>query len=241
MKKFLKQGIAFVVGATIATFISAPSASAMIVGVTGPTSSAGAGNTGEIIGAPTDVLDDFTFNTRMQGFDETQGVTTSSAYSMYVNDGRSVGTLAAGMRVDSHMIFLNGAGNGLLTHEGVVWEFNGEILGVMADYSGNHEAASSGELGAAMTNYAVADPGGDGDAAPFAARGMETGGIYADLFSGIGTNFLTVSMFVTEPGDWIRVVTVSAVPLPAALPLYGAGVALLGFMGWRKRRNAETT
>ncbi len=31
---------------------------------------------------------------------------------------------------------------------------------------------------------------------------------------------------------------VSAVPLPAALPLYGAGVALLGFMGWRKRRNA---
>ncbi len=31
---------------------------------------------------------------------------------------------------------------------------------------------------------------------------------------------------------------VSAVPLPAALPLYGAGVALLGFMGWRQRRNA---
>jgi len=31
---------------------------------------------------------------------------------------------------------------------------------------------------------------------------------------------------------------VSVVPLPAALPLYGAGVALLGFMGWRKRKNA---
>ncbi|MEP3244041.1 MAG: VPLPA-CTERM sorting domain-containing protein [Sneathiella sp.] len=31
---------------------------------------------------------------------------------------------------------------------------------------------------------------------------------------------------------------VSAVPLPAALPLYGAGVAVLGFMGWRRRRNA---
>lgn len=32
---------------------------------------------------------------------------------------------------------------------------------------------------------------------------------------------------------------ISVVPLPAALPLYGAGVALLGFMGWmRKRRQA---
>ena len=31
---------------------------------------------------------------------------------------------------------------------------------------------------------------------------------------------------------------VSAVPLPAAFPLYGAGIAVLGFMGWRRRRNA---
>ncbi len=30
---------------------------------------------------------------------------------------------------------------------------------------------------------------------------------------------------------------VAAVPLPAALPLYGTGLALLGFFGWRKRRN----
>ena len=31
-------------------------------------------------------------------------------------------------------------------------------------------------------------------------------------------------------------VQVSAVPLPAAIPLYGSGLALLGFLGWRKRR-----
>lgn len=31
---------------------------------------------------------------------------------------------------------------------------------------------------------------------------------------------------------------VSAVPLPAALPLYGAGLAVLGFVGWRKKRKA---
>jgi fibronectin-binding autotransporter adhesin len=33
----------------------------------------------------------------------------------------------------------------------------------------------------------------------------------------------------------------SAVPLPAALPLYGAGLALIGFMGWRKRRQSNKT
>lgn len=36
----------------------------------------------------------------------------------------------------------------------------------------------------------------------------------------------------------IKSITVSAVPLPAALPLYGAGLAVLGFVGWRKRRKA---
>ena len=35
-------------------------------------------------------------------------------------------------------------------------------------------------------------------------------------------------------------VQLSVVPLPAALPLYGAGIAVLGFMGWRKRRKAAT-
>ncbi|MCR9215063.1 MAG: VPLPA-CTERM sorting domain-containing protein [Proteobacteria bacterium] len=36
----------------------------------------------------------------------------------------------------------------------------------------------------------------------------------------------------------IKSITVSAVPLPAALPLYGAGLAVMGFVGWRKRRKA---
>ncbi len=30
--------------------------------------------------------------------------------------------------------------------------------------------------------------------------------------------------------------SVSAVPLPAALPLYGAGIAILGFFGWRHKK-----
>jgi len=47
---------------------------------------------------------------------------------------------------------------------------------------------------------------------------------------GSGDNFKIKSVSV-EP-------TLSVVPLPAALPLYGAGVAILGFMGWRRKRNA---
>lgn len=31
---------------------------------------------------------------------------------------------------------------------------------------------------------------------------------------------------------------VSAVPLPAGLPLYGAGLAVMGFVGWRRRRKS---
>lgn len=31
----------------------------------------------------------------------------------------------------------------------------------------------------------------------------------------------------------------SIVPVPAALPLFGTGLAILGFLGWRRKRNAE--
>ncbi|MBL4907323.1 MAG: hypothetical protein JKX94_07725 [Sneathiella sp.] len=34
----------------------------------------------------------------------------------------------------------------------------------------------------------------------------------------------------------IASITVSAVPLPAALPLYGAGIAVLGFVGWLREK-----
>jgi len=42
----------------------------------------------------------------------------------------------------------------------------------------------------------------------------------------------------TKSGTYINVV-VSAVPLPAALPLYGAGLAVMGFIGWRRKKKAN--
>ncbi|MEH6401952.1 MAG: hypothetical protein V7750_01175 [Sneathiella sp.] len=34
---------------------------------------------------------------------------------------------------------------------------------------------------------------------------------------------------------------VSVVPLPADLPLYGAGLVVIGFVGWRKKRKTSAT
>jgi len=212
----LKSGLLSVAGAAFVALVSIAPAHSAIISIGGPQSSAG--SFASLIAAPSSVEDDTTTNTGQQGFNEAQGVLLGSALAV---DG---GSIAAGTRVDSHMIFLNSQGNADISHYQVTWGFSGNILGVMSDSSGNLEAASNALLGAAGTTY----PGG------FAARGLEGGG---DNYSFLGSA-MTLGMHVTEPGDWIRVVTVSAVPLPAALPLYGAGIAVLGFLGWRRRKNA---
>ena len=36
--------------------------------------------------------------------------------------------------------------------------------------------------------------------------------------------------------DNIRFENINVVPLPAALPLFGTGLAIMGFIGWRRKR-----
>jgi hypothetical protein len=38
----------------------------------------------------------------------------------------------------------------------------------------------------------------------------------------------------------VAAISITAVPLPVALPLYGTGIAVMGFLAWRRRRNNET-
>ncbi len=218
-KSVFKKGLAGIAGAVVATILAASTAQAALVSVAGG---------GTILpGAPVDVSDNAAMNDHQQGFDEKQGVTVGAGGLAVVG-----GSIAAGTQVNSHMIFLNTKGTKSATHIGVDWTFDGIILGVMADVHGTLEGLSNTLLGAVGTTY----PGA------FNNRGLESynGGGGGDMYSFLGgSNVLTVGMHVTEPGDWIRVVTaVSAVPLPAALPLYGAGIAVLGFMGWRRRKNA---
>ena len=58
-----------------------------------------------------------------------------------------------------------------------------------------------------------------------------------------GANVLVFSLFNDAPPAAFRAaVTVSAdaaaVPLPAAFPLFAAGLSAMGFMGWRRKRKA---
>ena len=50
-----------------------------------------------------------------------------------------------------------------------------------------------------------------------------------------------VQIYIKEQATGLSAIyegTLAAVPVPAALPLLGAGLAALGFMGWRKKRAA---
>lgn len=151
---------------------------------------------GDIIAAPASVIDDApgAENDHQQAFTESTSVTLPSDVAV---DG---GTIAAGTVVDSHMIFLNTPDSGL-TFDEQNWSFDGPIIGVMSDQPGALEVASSGILGSTTTIY---------PAAPFGARGLETGpnNFFKDSYTFNGSS-INVRMFVIEPGDWIRVVTLA--------------------------------
>lgn len=205
--------------AMAATCLIATPASAALVSVSGPASNLG--TLAEILAvAPADVNDDAATNTGLQGFNEIQDFVLTSDLSI---DGGSIG---AGTRVDSHMIFLNTAGNTFASHGDVDWTFDGDILGTLSNFNGSLEVASSGDLGAPGTIYPLA---------AFAARGLEGN----DDISFVG-NVLTTNFRVTEPGDWVRVITASPVPLPAALPLFATGLGLIGFMAARRKRKENS-
>jgi len=202
--------------AGLAICLGVAPAEATIISFTPGLSSFGA--SASIIAAPGQVLNSVVFNRAQQGFDERQGVLLGANLSI---DG---GSIAAGTTVDSHMIFLNKQDGvpGTLSHT-VTWTFGGAILGVMSNTSGSLEVASSALLGAVGTVY----PG-----AAFANRGLEGSG---DGYTILG-NQLTLTMVVTQPGDWIRVVTApEPIPEPGTMLLLGTGVAGLAL---RRRRRA---
>ena len=201
--------------------ISSILAALCIAGFAAPASAATFGVTGAgFIATPDSVLDDNDTNTQQQGFLERTGVTLANDLDV---DG---GTISAGTVVDSYMIFLNSA-DGSLISTIAQWTFPRMILGTMSDEDGTLEAASTGFLG----NPAVTYP-----ASSFNNRGLELGsGGNADMIAFAG-NVLDLEMNVTQPGDWIRVVT-APVPLPAAGWMLIGGLAGLGFLG-RKRRAA---
>ena len=188
-------------------------ANAMLVGTNGIQGA-------EIIDAPTNMTMAGATNRVIQAFNEAAGVILG--HDLAVNGG----IVAAGRLIDSHMIFLNTpdgvSASGGFTRLGLIsFEFSRRILGVMSDSRGLLEAASS-YLPGTMTAYL----GASDTLYPTKwayARGIERSDAYN--FDGKTIN---LRMGVTNPGDWIRVVTVSPVPLPNSiwmllLAMFGLG------------------
>ena len=154
-------------------------------------------------------------STAQQGFNERQGVLLVGPLAV---DG---GAIAGGNAVDSHMIFFNQSGQVSLSTL-ATWTFSGSILGVMSDLNGTLEAGSSAFLGS-PTTLGYPAPGG------FSSRGMETNDSYI-----IAGNTLTVRMNITQPGDWIRVITRATPEGGTAGLMLAAALSVLAI--FRRRR-----
>lgn len=138
--------------------------------------------------------------------------------------------ITAGQRVDTYMIFLNRETGSSLLEDRSSFLFSTAILGVFSQANGADLVA---------TDYF----GGTTTYTNFPARGIENGnngslsaGPGDDLLSIIGTSQLDLFLRVTQPGDWVRVATVSAVPIPASALLLPLGLGALGFASRRKRK-----
>ena len=194
------------------------SASAAVVSATGAS---------EYTGGP-GLISDATpgSNTEYLYFNEVQGHVLQSDLQTDIS-----GPIMAGTRIDSHMVFLNrgdnAGGTSNLLDLDASFTFSGAIIGTMSDRNGGLRMVPSDFLGT-LVGYSYTN---------FDARGLEVNASYTDTFQ-IAGNVLDTQFNVTQPGDWMRVVTISQVPVPAGILLLPMGLFAMGALRRKKRKSA---
>jgi hypothetical protein len=172
---------------------------------------------------PDNTVGNDTFQTpNLYGFDEGQNINITTDLNVDVlanGSGGSSGSgvLTAGSTVASHYIFFDP--NGTTSQTGTV-TFDSQVFGIIT--STNNLAASDFLINTGV-NYL--NP---------TLRGLEAG----DSATITGLNTISVNWTASTPGDYIRVLTdfsPSAVPVPAAIWLFGSGLlSLLGVARYKR-------
>jgi len=132
--------------------------------------------------------------------------------------------------------------------------FGTDITGVTFSYRINSETFTETDLGAGAS-WEIDGTTGEFLNLVFGSILLDVfgpgSGLQASLFAGVNsaTEIFTVSStgdilsqdsvdhrtVLVDDGGFLDI-PVSVVPLPAALPLYGTGLAIMGFIGWRRRQ-----
>jgi hypothetical protein len=109
------------------------------------------------------------------------------------------------------------------------------------------EASRTGSTGSSGTHSLIINEYSDSTFSTLI--GMTSSGLGAEIFN-LAPGYFRIQSEMNDAfsrslagnADWsFRYVVSQAtvVPLPAALPLFGTGLGLLGFLGWRRRRRLE--
>ena len=137
-----------------------------------------------------------------------------------------------------------------LDNNGQISSFAGEVTDFDAMFSGNSSmpAFSFDFINLFGLVYDLDGSPILGDGLTFDIEGVGAISVGSRYTAGIGPlalcNGVDICGLLEDRATGIRITTthpvlVSAVPIPAALPLFATALAGMGFMGWRRRRGAQ--
>jgi len=154
----------------------------------------------------------------LYAFNEDQNITTGAVLNPDVG-----AAIAAGTEVASHYVFFDPPQTNPLSSQTGFVTFDSAVLGIFTSKS---SLDSTDFLANNSVTYLSPT-----------LRGLESGDTVS--INGVDPNRIDVTWTAGTPGDYIRVLTERSpgaiIPVPAGAPLLLTGLALLGFLGRRRR------